>query len=1045
MMTKPMARGVLARKALLAVPLLIAVSLSAQAQEKPKTKDSSLPLDTLQDVVVTGSRIARADLDRLEPTTVVSAATIDDRGYTDIGQALSELPGFGVPVNGSNVQSTNGIAQSFVDLFSLGSQRTLTLVNGRRFVSSNSPAVGGIAAPGGQVDLNVIPTKLIDRVETVSVGGAPIYGADAIAGTVNIILKQDYEGADIDVQAGRSGFHDADSKRVRALAGTNFADGRGNVTVSGEFSKADGFVGTDRPVYAQDLAFGKPLTKGPYVNTLYGASTVTSINFGGVPYVDDIFVAPGIGLSSAVYGVNNAAGQILAFGSAAGSGSNLVPYRLGSFINNPVFSSNGDGERLSQTTNLLSPLERINFDTLANFKLTDTTRIFAEGWFSETHASNLISQPQYNTNFFGSAGQPQGNLLLSINNPYLPPAARTAIQQALLAYQASGFGGGGAPIDPNWSPNNFYMARASTDLQSGRATANQILGRAVLGMDGKIELGGHAYNWEVAGNYGRSRNTSDLPSIVWHNFQNAANAVTDPATGNIVCAASLTPGGVQSAPVQTVSSTCSPLNLFGNGSPSQAARDYITHHAIATSISTQRDFTATIGGDLFRLPGGEVKASLGYENRRESASFSPDSFYSQALGTGAAILGIAGAYHTNEIFGEVLIPLFSPVQDVVLLHSLQLEGAVRRVNNSIAGSATTWTGGLRWSPVQDVQFRGNKTRSIRAPAVTELFLPSVPSYSFANDPCDTNFIGQGQAPATRAKNCAAAGISQVPPFTSNVVNATALGTTSGNTHLTSETADSQAFGVVLRPRWVPRLNIAVDLIDIKVSNAIAQLDLTTIMDSCYDSADYPNNQYCALFQRNAQHQVVNFQSGFVNAGKLRFTGITVGLDYSVDLPTFSREPGSLGNLQFRLNYLDTQRLEQQIGSVPVQELAGQLGGTNTTGNSVKSKGVLDLAYHKGPFGWSWQGQFVGSANFANTNPPNYQDYMGVRRWWVINSTLAYQFPHQVTTRLIVDNVFNKQPPFPALAASGGNYAQAASLYFSGIMGRYFLVAADAHF
>jgi outer membrane receptor protein involved in Fe transport len=1033
-MISRIARAMQAHHAWLAVAVFT-VAVGARAQEQSPPKDTA-PNPTLQEVVVTGSRIARPDLERLEPTTVISAQSLDDHGYTDVGQALSDLPGFGVPTNGTNVQSTNGIAQSFVDLFSLGSQRTLTLVNGRRFVSSNSPAVGGIASPGGQVDLNVINTKLIDRVETVSVGGAPIYGADAIAGTVNIILKHDYEGADVDVAFGRSGFHDADSRRVRALWGTNFADGRGNVTVSGEFSKQDGFVGTDRPIYAQDLAFGKPLTAGPYTQTLYGQSTVTAINFGGVPYVDDFFIAPGIGIPAAAYGVVNGSGQMLAFGKAATSGSNLVPYNLGSFINNPVFSSGGDGERLSQTTNLLSPLERTNLDALGSFELSDKVRVFGEAWFSESHATNLIAQPQYNTFFFGSAGQPNGNLLVSINNPFLPAAARTAIQQALLAYQASG----ATPFDPNWSPDHFYMARASMDLQSGAATADQRVGRGVLGVDGHFDVGTHTYQWEIAGSYGRSRNSSDVPSIVWQNFQNAADAAIDPASGQIVCAGTLT-GGITNAPTNTVSSTCAPLNLFGYGSPSQAARDYITHHAVATSTNTQRDVTATINGDLFKLPGGEVKASLGFENRRETAAFEPDSFYSEALGTSAAILGISGEYHTNEIFGELLVPVVAPEQNITMLHSLQLEGAIRRVDNSIAGSSNTWTAGLRWSPVRDAQFRGNKTRSIRAPAITELFLPSVPQYSFANDPCDVTFINQGKDPATRAKNCAAEGIPA--GFTSNVVNATALGTTSGNPNLTSETADSQAIGLVLRPRWVPHLNVTVDYIDIKVTNAIENLDLTTIMDSCYDSTDYPNNQYCKLFQRDANHQVVNFQTGYVNAGVLHFTGITAGLDYLFDVPTFGRPAGSYGSLQLRANWLSTRRLSQQIGSTPEQELSGQIG--STVGNVIKSKGMGDVAYKYKSFGWSWQAQFMGPANFSNLNPPNYQDYMGVHRWWVFNTTLAYEFPHAITGRLIVNNVFDKEPPFPAIAGSGGNYLQSVSIYWPGIMGRYYLLSAEARF
>ena len=123
-----------------------------------------------------------------------------------------------------------------------------------------------------------------------------------------------------------------------------------------------------------------------------------------------------------------------------------------------------------------------------------------------------------------------------------------------------------------------------------------------------------------------------------------------------------------------------------------------------------------------------------------------------------------GEYHTNEVYAETQIPLFAPAQDILLLHSLELDGAIRRVDNSIAGTADTWTAGLIWSPVQDVQLRANKTRSIRAPAVTELFLPSSTGFEFANDPCDKNFVGQGTAPATRKANCIAAGIDPTPSY-----------------------------------------------------------------------------------------------------------------------------------------------------------------------------------------------------------------------------------------------------------------------------------------
>jgi len=300
---------------LLALPAPFALCMTAHAQVTPK---AAAP-EELQEVVVTGSRIARPEFDNLEPTTTVDSKTFDQRGYLDVGQALNELPAFGVaPSSAANTQSGFGVAQSFVDLYGLGSQRTLTLVNGRRFVSESSATLNNSNANtsnggnGTQVDLNVIPTKLIDHVEVVSVGGAPIYGADAIAGVVNIILKKDYQGLDVDAQVGASGQGDAWNYRTRILGGQNLFDGRANITAVGEFIKTDGLVGTSRPVYAADLGFLAPATPGKFNSVLTPANSVPSVSFGGVPMVDDAFLSPGIfGVPNSVLGVTNAAGQVM--------------------------------------------------------------------------------------------------------------------------------------------------------------------------------------------------------------------------------------------------------------------------------------------------------------------------------------------------------------------------------------------------------------------------------------------------------------------------------------------------------------------------------------------------------------------------------------------------------------------------------------------------------------------------------------------------------------------------------------------------------------
>lgn len=1006
---------------------LAAVPLSGFGQDRPNQLSTGAADEHLQEVVITGSRIARPDLDRLQPTTVVSAESFDERGYTDVGQALSELPAFGVqPTSAANTQSTFGIAQSFVDLYSLGSQRTLTLVNGRRFVSSNTASFGGgvSVAPGQQVDLNVIPTKLIDRIEAISVGGAPIYGSDAIAGTVNIILKKNFEGLDVDAQAGVSDHKDAWNYRLRGLAGKNFADGRANLTGVIELNKSDGLVGTARKNFASDLGFLAPVTPGKYSNILTPDESVTSVSTSGIPMVDDGLYAPAFGLDPAAIGITDSSGQLLAF--APGT-SALKPFNTGAQTGNPIFWQGGDGIRLSQFSNLLSPQEKVNADLLGNIKITEHVNAFAEGWFSETHARNLIAQPAYNTNLFGAGGTLNGSFLVSANNPFLSAADRATIQAALANYGATQpFGGF---LDPNWDGQHFYVSRANTDLQSGEATANQVVGRGVLGLNGDFSVLERNYTWEIAANYGYSRNISEVPAYVFQNVQNALNAVLD-ASGKIVCG-----GNPVAADVSTASSTCAPLNIFGLGSPSAAAKAYITHVAVAKSIDTQRDITANLGGDVLKLPGGEWKFAVGFENRREAAKFDPDTFYTGGFGQLNAS-AVEGSYRTNEVYAETLVPLFSPEMNIPVLHHVELEGAFRRVNNSIAGSATTWTGGLRWSPIEDIQLRGNKTRSIRAPAVTELFLPASTGFEFANDPCDKNYVNQGTAPATRAANCAAAGINTAT-FVSNVVNATAQGLTSGNAGLKSETADSKTFGVVLRPRWVPRLNISVDYVEINLTNAIEQLNLVEILDACYDSTDYPNNPSCSQFTRGPDGQITTFHDGFVNAGFLQFQGITAGLDYLMHLPA------GLGNIEWRANYLDTRKLTRKVGSASPTNLAGQLGSTIA---APKGKGTIDLNYQFRNFTWYWQAQYISGMNFDNNDTSTSKDILRVNPWWLINSTLGYDIGKSFTLRFIVDNVFDKEPPFPALAAgTGGNFASATSLYFPGIVGRTYQLSANYHF
>ncbi|HJS90122.1 MAG TPA: TonB-dependent receptor plug domain-containing protein [Steroidobacteraceae bacterium] len=1022
----------LAKKDAKKTPLLLAQNdakktpqLLAQAGPPQPPSNSAAKKPVLTEVVITGSRIARAANDTLQPTVVVSSATIENRGFTTASQALDEMPEFGVPpTSQQNQQSAFSVGQSFVDLFSLGSQRTLTLIDGRRFVSSNTASLFGAASPGTQVDFNVIPVQLIDHIETISVGGAPIYGADAIAGTVNVILKHDYQGLDLQAASGIANQGDAFNFRISALAGHNFADGRGNVTGVVEFSKSTGLRGTARSVYADQGGFEAPAVPGKYQTVWTPDPVVNQLSTSGVPYLDNLFYTPSI--PDSAIGFTNASGQPLAFSPGS---SALSPYDLGTATGNPIFYSGGAGINLIDFSNLQAYTERINADMLGHFDWTDHVQTFWEGWFSEDHSHSLIAQPFYSATIFGNPGTPSGPLLISVNNPYLSVADRTLIQNEMNAYAANGyFFGGGAPLDPNWNPNFFYLDRGSTDLEAGRFSGDQVVARGVAGMKGDFAAFGNSYHWDFAANYGYSRNISRNPVVVFQNLENAINPVVN-GSGQIVC-----PPGAVNSPISTESSTCAPLDIFGEGNPSAAAKAYVTHIALADSYNTQRDVTADLTGPIVKLPAGQWQFALGFENRRESANFEPDAFYTSSPPAGdQTASAIEGSYHTNEVYAETLIPVFEPQQHIPALHKIELEGAIRRVDNSIAGNSNTYTYGMRWAPTRDILFRGNRTVSIRSPAITELFLPSSTSNEFAQpDPCDMNFVNQGPDPAIRKKNCQAAGIN-TSTFTSNAINATVQGMTSGNAGLVSETAKSYTYGVVLTPRWIPSLSIDADYIDINMANAIEQFNLSNILEACYDSPDYPNTPECKDFTRNAAGQLTSYHDGFVNAGLLHFQGDTIAFTWNMELPR------NFGRMSWTGQYLDTKTLKLQIGhSTPLNE-AGELGASII---APKDRFSVSTNYVKGSFDWYWQAQYTSQMNFSNLNTPTSQNYLTVGHWWLINSSIGYYVTDSLNLRLVVDNVFDKEPPALALSAAAGNFFSGTSYYFAGIIGRTYQLTID---
>jgi outer membrane receptor protein involved in Fe transport len=1013
-------------------PVLAQSAPAAQpAAEQPNAVDAP--------ILVTGSRIARRTLENASPIQILDSKQLDARGFDTIAQALNEQPTFGVP-GASPVgfnQSNLGAGQSFVNFLGLGSQRTLTLVNGRRFVSSNTASIFGPTGAGGsQVDLNVIPTKLIDRVETVAAIGAPIYGSDAVAGTINIILKKNFQGIDLDVQSGVSSVGDTPEYRIRGLVGKNFGGGRGNITISGEYSDSKGLLYNQRPNAALDNRFDQTASgKGP--QPIYNDLRVPSVDPSGVIAVGgaifglDFPLSPQqsnviLGDPAANFGVTNAQGQQLRF---APNGT-LIPIDFGNTVGTTngfnVFTSGGNGYSLRSVENLITDLMRYNVSANLSYDLTDNLRFFGEAWYSVSQGKNLASQPVYNSGLFGAAGTRDGSLIIPLSNPFLSQAARAAIQAGINNNPYSDQNFLGKP------QNYFYLGRASTDLSPGVSTGRSEVLRFVGGLDGTVSvLKGKEWKFEAYLNYGRALVTSKNPELNEQNFLNALNATTN-GSGAIVCAP-----GYTNSPIATVSSTCAPLNPFGN-QISQAAKDYVTTIATPRNLNTQLDAVASISGPLVTLPGGNLAFALGYEHRAETTAFDPGAFYygagtgdsSQRTSYGRSVPfdPISGRYHTNEVFGELNADLVSPENHVPFIYNLSIQTAGRYIWHSFAGNDPTYTFQARYAPVRDIAFRAAYTRAVRAPSITESFNPTSSSYGFAVDVCDQSLSNQGPNAATRSKNCAAAG---VPSNFTSLSNQRSFQTFSfGNPVLKNEKADSFTVGTVFTPTFLPGFNTTVDFIDITLKDAISQFSNDLVVSSCYDSTSYPNNPFCALVGRDpTTHQLNSVGSTYFNSAKERYRGIVAAVDYRHATDFLGK--GSVTSLNVSYQYLISRTSQVTAGSN-----ANQLD--NSVGYSPH-KGVATVGYANGPFFGQVQLNYIGSVLTDPNLPYNFYSVPKVGAFTYVNMNMSLKVAPRFTLRTSIDNVFNAKAPYP-YPASGGT-----TTYFQGILGTFIRVGAEVAF
>lgn len=822
---------------------------------------------SLEEVVVTGSRIQRPEFSQASPVTSVTQEEIQRFATPDLGVILSELPAIGATgtLTGNTAAAGGGNAVagvSSVDLRRLGLNRTLVLVDGRRHVA----AVAGSA----QVDISTIPAALVKRIDVVTGGASAVYGSDAVSGVVNVILRDDFEGLEFNI-SGADSIESVGNQNTSAsvVGGFNFGGDKGNITLFGGIDDLE-------QTFADDVRQFSNF--GTIANT-----ADTGENDG----IADRLVVPNIG-SEFINGTT----VINPFGGAAGiitfdDAGNPLSQTLREGSNSFAFGNFPDGCDtcfFGETSEDFQPeVEKIYIGANADYDITDHLNVYGGFKYVETDITQLF-QPIFR---FGSE---------SINvaeNAFLDDATRQTLLDA--------------------GQETATIARFFDDLGFRFAENERELTQFVAGVKGDFNIGESNFKWDVSYVDGETENIRVTKNtLIEDNFTAALDSVIDPVSGQAVCrdpsVASVNPGG------------CVAFNPFGLAQASAEALDFIGAPAIREDVLEQQVLTASLvsdTGSFLNLPGGAIDYVVGFEYRQETSTTVTDALTQSDVLSNAATPDNFGEFDVTEFFTEVSLPL---LKDRAFAKELTVSGAYRDADYSHAGSADAWKLDLVWAPIDSVRFRGTIGEAVRAPNIDEAFSSLSPGFANINDPCDVDNIGDDP---DRAANCVALGIPAGFQANDNVSIDIISG---GNPNLFSETSDSFTVGLVFQPNFVQGLNISVDYYDIEIEDAILFVQPQDIIDNCVDSSSGLDTGFCSQVTRNAATNDVDLvESGFLNASALTTNGYDVNFDYrGIELGGIGL-PGTVDFTLF-LNFLtELDRFEFQSLPDEVNVEDGEIG------------------------------------------------------------------------------------------------------------------------
>ncbi|CAN7454027.1 TonB-dependent receptor [Phenylobacterium sp. LjRoot164] len=985
------------RGRMLATSMMGGLAIAAAMAVQPAFAQDDV---AVEEIIVTGSRIRRVETETSAPVSVVTAETLTDRGVVQVGDMLNQIssnvPSFAM-ADGTGNEAGSG--QTFPNLFGLGAGRTLTLVNGRRMVTtSQSRAVSGVDGLGDRVvDTNIIPTGLIQRIDVVQAGGAAVYGSDAIAGVVNYVLKDSFEGLELDAQYGISSRDDYPTQALRATAGKNFLDGRANIAANLEWSKTESLLDYDRP----RTNLGRVTVSNPANRTPTDGipSLVENLNTRFVTFnANGVISRAGPPFASQIGAV---AGQPI---QSNATGDAFIPYNVGTLVNPtiPPFTSGGDGLPYQELAALQVGIERWVGNVIGHVDLTDRIRLSGEFMYAKVEGRDPYGQQASNT-VLNNAASGAGAIALSRTNPFLTPAMSAAL------------GAGGPPL---------FISKFWTDLLPTRENVSTTnTARAVVALDGDFDFADRNFYWSVSASRAETDGESTGWGVITSRFNNAVNAVRN-SSGAIVCAINADASTANDDPA------CTPLNPFGVGNVTQANRLYLTAPIGQDYLNTQDDYLATIGGDIFNLPAGAVKFSAAYEHRREEAKYTPFVANQRGIvGSQVASQATKAAYNTDEFSGELLVPIFGGDFTLPGVRSLEFDGAYRRVKHSIAGSENIWGAGLRWEIFEGLTIRGSRSRNFRAPTLDQLAAPSRTDLSNAGwDPCDADRINSGPNPAVRLANCQAL-FAANPSFgplatfqnpSENFSNT--LVTSGGNPNLRNELSDTKTIGFIYQPTFVPGLTIVVDRIDVDLTDGLSPFTPQDFMAACYDSSS-PSAEICGTFTRDSTGAIATAMSTTFNAGTVAFRGETYNVNYRFPVGRFFND-ADYGELELALDATHTTRYEQSVTGFDVN----RYDGTTRQPDWVVD---FDATYSNGPLRLYYSMLYRPEAKINSFDTIESTPTPEIKENYLHNFSAQYAFD-KYTVRAGVLNLTDEQPSFPTR-----NYGD--------ILGRRYYVGLNARF